>query len=126
MIKYNFVTFEVAFAPTEQVSEGQKAKYMVAVNRTVPSMSVRNYVFVLTDAIARKGRRGKGGGEANSSMLGANDRDVLNINVKLCLGSQKTTSSLFKTRFFAPPNLACPTRSKASTAARDKHVWSIS
>ena len=58
---------------------------MVAVNRTVLSMPVRNYVFVLTDAIARKGRRRKGGGEADSNMLGANDRDVLNINVKLTI-----------------------------------------
>ena len=101
---------------------------MVAVNRTVPSMPVRNYVFVLTDAIARKGRRGKGGGEADSNMLGANDRDVLNINVKLTISGfrRRQQARSFKHVFFASPNLACPTRSKASTAARDKHVWSIS
>ena len=30
-----FVTFVVAYAPTEEAPEGQKAKYMVALNCTV-------------------------------------------------------------------------------------------
>ena len=52
----------VAYAPTKEGSEGQKAKYMAALNSTAPSMPARSYVFVLTDAIARTGKRGEGGG----------------------------------------------------------------
>ena len=34
-IKSNFVTFVVAYAATEEAPEGQKAKYMAALNCTV-------------------------------------------------------------------------------------------
>ena len=34
-IKSNFVTFVVDYAPTEEAPEGQKAKYMAALNCTV-------------------------------------------------------------------------------------------
>ena len=52
-IKSNFVKFVIASAPTEEAPEGKKAKYMVALNSTVASVSTREYVFVLTDANAR-------------------------------------------------------------------------
>ena len=53
-IKSNFVTFVVVYAPTEEALEGKKVKYMAAVNCTVVSVPAREYVFVLTDANARK------------------------------------------------------------------------
>ena len=59
---------------------------MVALNRTVASVPAREYVFDLTDASARTGKRGEGGGEAESKVLGAYDQDVLNKNGKLLLG----------------------------------------
>ena len=62
-IKSNFVTFVVVYAPTEEAPEGKKAKYMAALNCTVESVPAREYVFVLTDANARTGKRGEGGGE---------------------------------------------------------------
>ena len=77
-IKSNFVTFVVAYAPTEEAPEGQKAKYMAALNCTVASVTAREYLFVLTDANARTGKRGKGRGEADSEVLGAYGRDKLN------------------------------------------------
>ena len=49
-IKLNFVTLVVAYAPTEETPEGQKAKYMSALNCTVASEPARVYVFVLRDA----------------------------------------------------------------------------
>ena len=70
-IKSNFVTFMVAYAPTGEAPEGQKAKYMAALNCTVASVPAREYVFVLTDANARTGKRGEDGGEADSKVLGA-------------------------------------------------------
>ena len=85
-IKSNFVTFVVAYAPTEEAPEGQKAKYMVAFNCTVASVPARVYVFILTDANARTGKRGEGGGEADSKVLGAYGRDKLTENRKLLLG----------------------------------------
>ena len=59
-MKSNFVTFVVAYASTEEALEGQKAKYMAALNCTVASVPAREYVFVLTDANARTGKRGEG------------------------------------------------------------------
>ena len=86
----------VAYAPTEQAPEGQKAKEMAALNCTVASVPAREYVFVLTDANARIWKKGEGGGEADSKVLGAYGRDKLNENGKLLLGvSKKTISSLF-------------------------------
>ena len=61
-IKPNFVTFVVAYAPTKEGPEGQKAKYMAALNNTAPPTFARNYIFVLTDAISRTGKSGEGGG----------------------------------------------------------------
>ena len=95
-MKSNFVTFVVAYAPTKEAPEGQKAKYMAALKCTVASVPAREYVFVSTDANVRTGKRGEGGGETDSKVLGAYDRDMLNENGKLyCWVSQKTTNSLF-------------------------------
>ena len=46
LIKSNFVTFVVAYAPTEEAPEEQKAKYMAALNCPVASVPAREYVFV--------------------------------------------------------------------------------
>ena len=86
LLKSNFVTFVLAYAPTKQMPEGQKVKYMAAPNSAVASMPARDYVLGFTDANARTGRRGEGGGEADSKMFGAYGRDVLNVNGKLPLG----------------------------------------
>ena len=59
---------------------------MTALNSTVASKPAREHVLVLTDANARTGNRGKGGGEADIKVLGAYDRHVLNENGKLLLG----------------------------------------
>ena len=75
----------VAYVPTEEAPEGQKAKYMAALNCAVASVPAREYVFVLTDANARTGKRGEGGGEADSNVLAAYGRDKLNENSKLLL-----------------------------------------
>ena len=74
-----------AYAPTETAAEGEKAKYMSALNSTVASVPAREHVFVLTDANARTRKRGEGGGEIDSKVLSAYGRDVLNENGKLLL-----------------------------------------
>ena len=61
----------VAFAPTEEAPEGQKAKYMAALNCTTASVPAREYVFVLTDTNVRTGEGGEDVGEADSKVLGA-------------------------------------------------------
>ena len=85
-IKSNFVTFVVVYAPTEEAPEGQKTKYISALNCTLASVPAREYVFVLTDANARTRKRGEGGGEIDNKVLGAYGRDKLNENGKLLLG----------------------------------------
>ena len=45
-IKFNFVTFLVAYAPFEEAPEGQKVKHMAALNSTVASVPVRECIFV--------------------------------------------------------------------------------
>ena len=93
----------VAYAPTEEAPEGQKPKYMAAPNCTVASVPAREYVFVLTDANARTGKRGEGGGETDSKVLGAYGRDKLNENGKLLLGFAKDNElALLNTLFFTP------------------------
>ena len=102
-IKSNFVTFVVAYAPTEEAPEGQKAKYMAALNCTVASVPAREYVFVLTDANARTGKRGEGGGEADSKVLGAYGRDKLKENGKLLLGFAEDNKLALLDTFFCIP-----------------------
>ena len=107
-IKSNFVTFIVDYAPTEKAPEGQKAKHMAALNSTVASVPARQYVFVLTDANARTGKGGEGGGEAGNKVVGAYGRDVLNENGKLKLGFlEKIKPTLLNTLF-------CPLKSGVS------------
>ena len=71
LMKSNFVTSVVAYAPSEEAPKEQKAKYVAALNNTVASVPAREYVFVLTDAKTRTGKRGGVGGEADSKVLGA-------------------------------------------------------
>ena len=62
--KSNFVTFVVAYAPTEKAPEGQKVKYMAAVNSAVASVAAREYVcfrFIRRERQDREERRGKRG-----------------------------------------------------------------
>ena len=125
-IKSNFVTFVVAYAPTDEAPEGQKAKYMAAHNCTVASVPAREYVIILTDADARTGKRGEGGGEADSKVLGAYGRDKLNENGKLLLVFAEDNKLALLNTFFCTPKVTCPIRSKAPTVTRDKHVWIIS
>ena len=76
----------VAYAPAEEVPEGQKAKYTIALNNIVATVPAREYVFVLTDVNARTGNRGEGGGEVGRKVLGAYGRDELNKSGTLLLG----------------------------------------
>ena len=99
-IKSNFVTFVVVYAPTEEAPEGQKPKYMAALNCTVASVPAREYVFVSTDANARTGKRGEGGGEADSKVLGAYGRDMLYKNGKLLLGLAEDNKLALLNTFF--------------------------
>ena len=92
----------VAYAPTEEVPKGQKVKYMSANNCTLASMPAREYVFVSSDANGRTEKRGEGGGEADSKVLGAYDIDKLNENGKLLLGfAEDSKLALLNTFFFA-------------------------
>ena len=85
----------VAYAPTEEAPEGQKAKYMTALNCTV--------AFVLTDANVRTGKRGEGGGEAGSKVLGAYGRDILDKKGKLLLSfAEDNKLALLSTLFCTP------------------------
>ena len=94
----------VAYAPTEEAPEGQKAKYMAALNFTVASVPAREYLFVITDANARAGKRGEGGGGADSKVLGAYDRDKLNENGKLLLGFAENNKAHSSEHFLLHPS----------------------
>ena len=102
-IKSNFVTFVVAYAPTEEAPEWQKAKYMTALNCTVASVPAREYVFILTNGNARTGKRGEDGGEAAGKVLGAYSRDMLNEIGKLRLGFAEDNKLALLNTFFCTP-----------------------
>ena len=92
-----------AYAPTEEAPEGQKTKYMAALNCTVASVPAREYVFVLTDANTRTRKKGEGGGDTGSKVLGAYGRDKLNENGKLLLGfAEDNKLALLNTLFCTP------------------------
>ena len=85
----------VAYAPTEEAPEVEKAKYMAPFNCTVASVPARDY--------ARTGTRGEGVGEVDSKVLGAYGRYVLNENGKLLLGSRKDNKLALLDTFFCTP-----------------------
>ena len=115
LIKSNFVKFVVAYAPTEEAPEGKKTKYMAALNCIAASVPAREYVFVLTDANATTGNRGEGGGEADSKVLGAYGRNVLNENGKLLLGfAEDNKLALINTFFCTPKSGVCYTFQSAN------------
>ena len=99
---------------------------MAALNSTVASVLVREYVFSLTDENTRTERRGEGGGEPDSKALGAYGRDVLNDLTVITAGFRRRQRARFPEHLFCTPKVACPISSKAPTAARDNHAWIIS
>ena len=92
-----------AYVPTEKAPEGHKAKYMPTLNSTVASVPAREYVFVLTNANAKTGKRYEGGGEADNKVLGAYGRGVLNENGKLLLGFAQDNKLALLNTFFCTP-----------------------
>ena len=102
-MKSSFVTFVVAYAPTETVEERGKAKYMSALNGTVASVPAREHVFVLSDANARIGKGGEGGGKIDSKALGTYGRGVLNENGKLLLLFAEDNKLALLNTFFCTP-----------------------
>ena len=66
-------------------------------------MPAREYVFVLTDANARTGKRGEDRGETDSKVLGAYGRDKLNENGKLLLGFAEDNKLALLNTFFCTP-----------------------
>ena len=85
------------------VSKNTPANTTTALNCTVASVPAREYVFVLTDANARTGKRGEGGGEADSKVLGAYSREKLNENGKLLLGFAEDNKLTLLNTFFCTP-----------------------
>ena len=69
----------------------------------VASVPIRVDVFDLADAKARTGKRGEGGGEADSKVLGAYGRDVLSQNGKLFLGSVEDNKLALLNTFVCNP-----------------------
>ena len=126
LIKSNFITVVVAYVPTEEAPEGQKVKYMAAFNCTVASVPAREYVFVSTDANARTGKRGEGGGEADSEVLGTYSRDVLNENGKLLLGfAEDNKLALLNTFFYTPKSGVSYTFQSANHSKGQGHLDNI-
>ena len=77
---------------------------MAALSCTVALVPTREYVFVLTDANARTGKRGEGGGETDSKVLGAYDgQDKLNENGKLLLGFAEDNKLALLNTFICTP-----------------------
>ena len=76
---------------------------MAALNSTVIPVPAREHVFVLTDANIKMGKRGEGGGETDSKVLGAYGRDVLNENGKLLLGFPEGNILALLNTFFSTP-----------------------
>ena len=113
----------VAYAQTEDVAEGGKAKYVSALNRIAAPELTRERVFVLTDANARAGKRGDGGGDTNRKGVGR-------LWPRRAQWKRQTTAALRRRQrsrssehfLLLPPKMAYLIRSKAPTTARAKRT----
>ena len=76
---------------------------MAALKSTVASVPARENVFVLTDANARTGKRGEGGGEIDSKAQGAYGRDVVDEDGKLLLRFAEDNKLALLNMFFCTP-----------------------
>ena len=85
----------VAYAPTEDAAEGEKAKYMAALNSTVNPVLTREQVFVLTDANARTGKRGEEAGKQTARCWALMAETGSTKTANYYSVSQKTTNLLF-------------------------------
>ena len=122
-IKSNYITVVVDYVPTEEAPEGRKAKYMAALNCTVASMPAREYVLVLKDANASTGKGGEGGREADSKVLRAYGRKMLNENGKLLLGfAEDNKLALLNTSFCTPKRGASYTFQCANHSKRQARL----
>ena len=74
-------------------------------NCTLASVPTREYVFVLTDANTRTGKRAEGGRGADSKVLGGYGRDMLNENGKLLLGFAEVNKLALLNTFFCTPKI---------------------
>ena len=76
---------------------------MAALNCTVILVPAREYVFISTDANARTAKRGEGEDKADSKVLSAYGRDMLNENGKLLLSfAEDNKLALLNTLFCTP------------------------
>ena len=96
---------------------------MAAINCTVASVPAREYVFVLTDANARAGKRGECGGEADSKLLGAYGRDKLNKNSKLLLGFAEDNKLAFLNTFFYTPKNGMSYTLQSANRSKGQARW---
>ena len=99
----NFVTFIVAYTPTEEAPEGQNTIYMAALNSTMSSVLAREYVFVLTHEDVRAGKRCEGNGETGCKVLGAYGRHALNEKDQPLLGFAEDNKLALLNTFFCNP-----------------------
>ena len=113
----------VAYAPTEEAPEGEEAKYVAALNCTVASVPARECVFVLTNANARTGKRGEGGGETDSKVLGAYSRDKLNENGKLLLGLAEDYRLSLLNIFFCTPKSAVSYTLQSANRSKEQTLF---
>ena len=108
----------VAYAPTKKAAEGHKTKYKATLNSTLASVPPQEYVFVLTDANARTGKRSVEGREADSGVLGTYGGDVLNKNGKLLLGFAENSKLALLHTFGCTPKRAVLRRESTKETLR--------
>ena len=71
-------------------------------------MPAWEHVFVLTDANARTGKRGEGGGDTESKVLGVYSRNVLNENGKLLFSFAENNKLALQSTFFSASKRGVP------------------
>ena len=100
------VTFAGGYAPTDTQSLGKKNVFWTALERAMKEVSEHEKLFVLMDANARTGRRGRGKmGREECKVLGAYGRDTLYDNSeRLLLFSAKHELALLNTFFGTAKN----------------------
>ena len=119
--KSNAVSFVVGYAPTETAPPREKDKFWNDISDTISQVPGKEHLVVMMDANARTGKRGEGGGEKNSKVIGEYGQDVLNNNGERLLTFAEEQRLAVLNTFFRTPKRGISYTFQSSNAGKGRY-----